>query len=123
MKIALSVNTPDLDAAIDPRFGRAAYLLVVDTATGEWLAHENPGQNASGGAGVQAAQFVAGLGVQAVISGEFGPHAFDALHAAQIAMYTYGDCHTAQDAIERFKAGGLRQTGAASAGGRHGRSA
>jgi predicted Fe-Mo cluster-binding NifX family protein len=123
MKIVLSVASPNLTAAIDPRFGRAAYLLVVDTETGQWQAHENPGQNASGGAGIQAAQFAASQNAQAVISGEFGPNAFDALQAAQIAMYAYGNCQTAPEALERFKAGQLEQIGAATGSGHHGRGA
>jgi predicted Fe-Mo cluster-binding NifX family protein len=33
MKIVLTTALPSLEAEIDPRFGRAAYLLVVDTDT------------------------------------------------------------------------------------------
>jgi len=32
MKIAITSTGPDLEAQVDPRFGRAQYLLVVDTA-------------------------------------------------------------------------------------------
>jgi len=33
MKIAVSSQGPGLDSQIDPRFGRTAYLLIIDTAT------------------------------------------------------------------------------------------
>ena len=33
MKIAITAQGPELDAAVDPRFGRAAYFLIVDTDT------------------------------------------------------------------------------------------
>lgn len=108
MKIILSATAPDIHAEIDPRFGRGAYLLVVDTDTMEWKASANPGVQARGGAGVQAAQYATGQGVEAAISGDFGPNAFEALAAAGVKMYTYGDgCRTAKDAVERLVAGQL----------------
>ncbi len=113
MKIVLSTTSPGLDSTTDPRFGRGAYLLVVDTETMRWEARPNPGVNASGGAGIQAAQFVADQKADAAISGDFGPHAFNALQAAGIAMYLYGDCRTADEAVKRFKAGTLERVGAA----------
>jgi predicted Fe-Mo cluster-binding NifX family protein len=116
MKIILSTVTPEINSQIDPRFGRGAYLLVVDTESGQAEGQPNPGVNATGGAGIQAAQFAANRKVQAVISGDFGPHAFNALQAAGISMYVYGDCQTAAEAIERFKAGKLEQVGAATRG-------
>ncbi|MDH3567576.1 MAG: dinitrogenase iron-molybdenum cofactor biosynthesis protein, partial [Desulfobacteraceae bacterium] len=33
MKIAVTSRGKDLDSPVDPRFGRAAYILVVDTKT------------------------------------------------------------------------------------------
>jgi predicted Fe-Mo cluster-binding NifX family protein len=111
MKIVLTTVSPNLETEVDPRFGRAACLLVVDIDTLEWKAHTNPGASASGGAGIRAAQFVADQHAQAAISGDFGPHAFAALQAAGITMYIYGDCQNAHQAIERFKARQLQQVG------------
>ncbi len=120
MKIILSTTSPGLYADIDPRFGRGAYLLVVDTDTMQTEGHPNPGVNASGGAGIQAAQFVVDQKVEAVISGDFGPNAFDALQAAGISMYLYGNCRTAREALERFRAGKLQSVGAPTQRGHHG---
>ena len=111
MKIVLTTLSPNLDSEVDPRFGRAANLLVVDTDTLEWKSESNPGASASGGAGIRAAQFVADQHAQSAISGDFGPHAFEVLQAAGIAMYIYGDCQNTHQAIERFKAGQLQQVG------------
>ncbi len=120
MKIILSTTAPGLDAKIDPRFGRAAYLLYVDSDTLQTELHANPGVNAAGGAGIQAAQFVASLQTDAVISGDFGPNAFNALKAAGIAMYLYGDCQTVRQAIERLQASQLQEVGAPTQSGHHG---
>jgi len=120
MKIIITTVSPTIESEVDPRFGRGAYLLVIDPDTLEWQAHPNPGVTASGGAGIQAAQFVTEHKADAVISGDFGPHAFEALNAAGMSMYVFGDSRTAQDVIARFKAGQLKQVGAATRGDCHG---
>ncbi len=107
MKIILTATSPNFDSEIEPRFGRAAYFVFVDVDTLEWQAHPNPGTSASGGAGTQAAQFLANKGAQAVISGDFGPNAYNALKAAGIDMYLLGASRTVREAVEHFKAGQL----------------
>lgn len=109
MKILLSVLKQNIDTEIDPRFGRADYFLVIDPESHEWEAIPNPAAGASGGAGIQAAQFSAKQGCQAVISGEFGPNAFDTLQSAGILMYLYGSCKTAREAIEKYSTGELER--------------
>ncbi len=84
MKLAISITGQSLDSPFDARFGRAESFCLVDTDTGDWTAHANPALSASGGAGVQAAQFIARLGAQAVVSGAYGPKAYDTLSAANI---------------------------------------
>ncbi len=90
MKLIITATAPELAAPVDPRFGRGAYFIVVDTDTLKWQAHENQGVNAAGGAGSLAAQFAAQQGAEAVISGDFGPNAYIALAAAEIKMYLLG---------------------------------
>ena len=116
MKIIVTTASPSLDSDIDPRFGRGAYLLIVDPDTLEWQAFPNPGASAPGGAGVQAAQFVCNQKIDVVISGDFGPHAYQALNAASLPMYIYGSSVTARQVIERFKAGQLQRVGVATRG-------
>ena len=31
MKVAVTAKSTDLDSPVDPRFGRAAYILIIDT--------------------------------------------------------------------------------------------
>jgi predicted Fe-Mo cluster-binding NifX family protein len=119
MKIALTTVSPDLDAAIDPRFGRGAYFLVVDTDTLEWQSHPNPGLNASGGAGSIAAQFVSNQKAEVVISGDFGPNAYNALQAAGIDMVLFGASRTGREAVEHFKAGQLEHVSSPTGPARH----
>jgi predicted Fe-Mo cluster-binding NifX family protein len=118
MKITITASSPSIDSSVDPRFGRAAYFIVVDTDTLAWQAHANPAVGAAGGAGSQAAQFVAQQHINTVISGDFGPNAYNALQAAGIAMHLLGASTTAKEATERFKAG-LLERASASRGPRH----
>jgi len=125
MKLAISVSGNSLKSTFDARFGRAAGFCIVDTESGEWETFENPALSASGGAGVQASQFVAKHGAQAVVSGAFGPNAFDTLAAAEIEMYLApgNETHTPPEILEMFKAGQLTKaklpTHAGHHGGRH----
>ena len=122
MKLAISISGNSSDAPFDARFGRAAAFCITDTETGEWQAFENPALSASGGAGVQAAQFVARQGAQAVISGAFGPNAYETLAASEIEMYLASgvETHTAAEILEMFKAGQLTKAEAATHEGHHG---
>jgi predicted Fe-Mo cluster-binding NifX family protein len=119
MKIILTTTFPNLDSGVDPRFGRGVYFLVVDTDTLEWQAYPNSGMGASGGAGTLAAQFAANQKAKAVISGDFGPNAYEALQAAGVEMYLYGTSRTVSEAVDRFKAGQLERLSAPTGPGHH----
>jgi predicted Fe-Mo cluster-binding NifX family protein len=121
MKLAISITGNKLESPFDPRFGRAAAFCLVDSETGEWSAHENPALSASGGAGVQASQFIAKLGAQVVISGAYGPNAADTLTPAGIEMYLAPteQTLTAADVLALFKAGKLSKTDSATHEGHH----
>jgi predicted Fe-Mo cluster-binding NifX family protein len=123
VKIALSINGNDLNALFDPRFGRAQAFCIVDTESADYQIFSNAAVAASGGAGVAAAQFVADKQVDAVISGSFGPNAYDTLAAANIKMYSLpgGAGLKIQDIIEKFAAGEMGEPQSPNHGGYHGR--
>ena len=75
MKIAITAEGTDLQAFLDPRFGRCPYFLLVDPDTLECKAMPNPGMSAGGGAGIKAAHTLIGQGVKVVITGQCGPNA------------------------------------------------
>jgi predicted Fe-Mo cluster-binding NifX family protein len=106
VKVAISSAGKDLTSPIDPRFGRCAYFVIVDTETMEAQGYENPGALAGTGAGVAAAQLVANGGAEAVISKVLGPYSFAALREGDITAYT-GASGTVKDAVEQFNNGEL----------------
>jgi len=113
MKVAVSSQGDTLASVVDKRFGRCGYFIVVDTETGEFEAVPNAAGDPAHGAGVGAVRLLASLGVSAVLVGNVGPNAFEALQRAGIAAYLV-DCETVGDAVDRFKAGLVKRLDAAS---------
>ena len=108
MKIAISCSGTSLDAPVDPRFGRAAKFIVLDTETSAFEIHDNvQNLNAAQGAGIQTAQTVSQLGAEAVITGHCGPKAFRTLQAAGVKVVV-GAKGTVAEAVEAFKKGELK---------------
>jgi predicted Fe-Mo cluster-binding NifX family protein len=107
MKIAMSATGRTLDAEIDPRFGRCQYFIIVDPDTMQFEAVENSSAMAAGGAGISAAQMIAGKGVEAVLTGNCGPNAYQVLSAAGIKVIT-GVSGKVRDALQDYKSGKLQ---------------
>jgi predicted Fe-Mo cluster-binding NifX family protein len=113
MKIAVSAEGSNLEAQVDPRFGRSAYFVVVDSESGEVEAVPNAGALAGHGAGVQAAQFVVQQGIAVIIAGRIGPNAFEVLDASGIGVYQ-SQGGTVAETIAAFSAGELSAQNSAS---------
>ena len=109
MKVAVSSSGKNLDSQIDPRFGRCAYFMIVETDDMNFEVFDNENIALGGGAGIQSAQFVASKGIQAVITGNCGPNAVRTLSAAGVKLFV-GQSGTVKEAIERYKNRELRST-------------
>jgi len=108
-KICVTSEGDNLEAKVDPRFGRCRYFVIVDTDTGKFEAVTNPNIDSMGGAGVQSGQFIADKKVKAVLTGNVGPNAFRTLEAAGVDVIT-GISGTIKEVVEKYKKGGLRPT-------------
>ena len=119
MKICVSASSGNLDANVDSRFGRCPYFVVVDSETMEFTAVSNDSTNAAHGAGIQAAQTVANMGANVVITGNVGPNAFNVLSASGIKIVT-GASGNIREAIEKYKSGQLKEVSNPTVGGHFG---
>ena len=106
MKIALTAKGKTLDDQVDPRFGRCACFLVVDTDTMQVEPIENPNLTIGGGAGIQSAQLMAKHDVKVVLTGNCGPNAYQTLDAAGIKIIV-GVSGSIRVAVEQYKSGAL----------------
>jgi predicted Fe-Mo cluster-binding NifX family protein len=107
MKIAVSAAGKDLNATIDPRFGRCAYFLIVDTEDMNAEAFPNESITLGGGAGIQSAQFISSKGAEILITGNCGPNAMRTLSAAGIKVIL-DQGGIIREAVDRFKRGELK---------------
>ena len=119
MKIAVSSSGNSLDSQIDPRFGRCAYFLIVDTDDMDFETFDNESIALGGGAGIQAAQFVASKGAKAILTGNVGPNAVKTLGAAGVEVFV-GQNGTVGEALERYKSGSLQSTSTPNVADHHG---
>jgi len=109
MLIAVSTNGIDLNAQVDPRFGRCSYFLIVNSDTMEFETLTNSEAMAGGGAGISTSQAVAGKGVEVILTGNCGPNAYQALSTVGIKVVT-GVSGKVQDVIEAFKEGKYQES-------------
>ena len=112
MKIAVSSTGKEITSKVDPRFGRASFLVVVDTATMQvvQVIDNQQAQDAAHGAGINAATMVAEAGVDGVLSGRVGPKAEKVLQGAGITIYNDAQ-GTVQEAVEKISAAPPGQPG------------
>jgi len=105
MKVAVTSKGKGLDSEVDPRFGRAAYILIVDMEDDTLEVLDNSENvNAFKGAGIQAAAAVGDKGAHVLLTGYCGPKAFTTLQAAGVKVAN--DINgTVQDALDAFQRG------------------
>ncbi len=103
MKIAISSTGKEIDSKVDPRFGRADYLVIVETASGAivQVIDNLDARNASQGAGINAASRIAEAGAQVILTGRVGPKAADVCEKAGIEMVN-DVSGTVDDAVQQY---------------------
>lgn len=108
MRVAITSQGPDLTSQVDPRFGRARYIIVFDAETEGFTALDNSRNvNAAQGAGIQTVKDVVNEGVDAVLTGHVGPKALEALGAARVQVFL-GASGTVKDALSELKTAQLK---------------
>jgi predicted Fe-Mo cluster-binding NifX family protein len=102
MKIAITAMGKEIDSQVDPRFGRAHYILIVHQDGTVSEAIDN-GQNFNTmrGAGIQTAKNLADRKVEVLLTGHCGPNAFRTLEAARIKVVVE-QSGTVKEALDRF---------------------
>ena len=106
MKICITSTGKEIDAKVDPRFGRAPYFLIIDTDTGDLEVLDNSAAAESQGAGIVAAQLVSDKGVDGVLTGRVGPNALKAFQASGIILHEgVSSQETVKEALTRFENG------------------
>lgn len=108
MNIAISSSGRTLDSTLDVRFGRCEFFVIYNSEKGELKALENLGQLSGGGAGIAAAQQIIDEKVDAIITGNLGPNAYELIKRADIKVYSCGSIPV-KTAIEKCQSGDLAE--------------
>ena len=87
-RICVTSIGPDMEAEVDPKFGRANYFLIIDPKTSVVEVIENPNRDAAQGSGIQSAQLISSKNVGIVFTGSCGPKAGSVLQSAGIQVKT-----------------------------------
>ncbi len=105
MKIGFTAKGKEWDSAIDPRFGRAEYLLVYDDEKDELSSYDNTGMSEQAhGVGPGTASKLFEMGAEVLITGNGpGENAAEILRKAKIEIYTGAGELSVRKAYENYQ--------------------
>ncbi len=115
MKIAISSTGKTLESDVDSKFGRCPYFLIVeieDKKIKDFKIVENTAKAQAGGAGITAGEIVANQKVDAIITTNLGPRAFDVFE--QLGIKIYSGKGQIKEIVEKFINGNLQEISSAS---------
>ncbi len=108
-RLVVATGQGGLEDQVSTVFGRAPTFTIVEIEGGA-VSHSsvlpNPHKDAPSGAGIQAAQFVAGKAPRAVLAGNFGPNVSGVLSEAGIEMVAVSGLPVSE-AVDAYLAGSL----------------
>lgn len=111
MKIAFTAKGTEWESAMDPRFGRAEFLVVYDEESETMSHYDNRAiANVAHGAGPKTAEKLFSLGADILITGNGpGGNAGAVLSQAGMEIYVGAGELTLREAYENYKATKLRK--------------
>lgn len=87
MKIAIPVDSTNMESPVCISFGRTPYFLIYDTESKNSIFIENTAAQSPGGAGIKAAQAIVDNKVDALLTPRCGENAAMVINAANIKIY------------------------------------
>lgn len=91
MKTIITASASDVEAKMDPRFGRCAFFCLYDDKDGQTTFIKNEFKDAQGGAGTKVSELMLSMEVTRVISGDFGPKAKGMLDRYKVQLVKMQD--------------------------------
>ena len=106
MIIAIPVEEKKQEGMVCPSFGRTPFYMIYDSENAEVQFMKNTASDASGGAGIKAAQLLVDEKVDAVITPRCGKNAAEVLVGGQIKIFESAGLDIMQN-IDGFSQGNL----------------
>ena len=108
MKIAISSQGKEENSLMDSRFGRCEYFCIYDIENDGFKVIENTAINSNAGAGIEAANLVLKENIDAIVTGNIGPHANEVFKKSNIKIFT-SDVKRISDIINEYKRNKLKE--------------
>ena len=111
MKVAFSSKAENMEALIDPRFGRADFLVSYDEESGDVSHYDNRSiEGVAHGAGPKTAQKLGEIGAKVLITGNGpGGNAQTILEKNGIAVFVGAEGMTLSEAYDAYKRNELEE--------------
>ena len=104
MKTVITSTGNAISAAFDLRFGRAAWFCLFDQESGRIEFLKNEQGHLNSGAGTRTAEKMIELGVDRIISGDFGPKVKEMMEKFEIQLVVLQDVNQSiKDIIEKIR--------------------
>ena len=108
MRIAISSQGKKENSLMDSRFGRCEYFCIYDIENDGFKVIENTAINSNAGAGIEAANLVLKESIDAVVTGNIGPHANEVFKKSNIKIFT-SDVKRISNIINEYKRNKLKE--------------
>jgi len=109
MKVAVSATGNNPESPIHRQFGRCNWFLIFGETKEMIKAMENPYAEMQTGAGIGCAQDLIQEGVEAIISVQVGPKAYEVFNQARVEIYLAPPDISVRDAYEKFLSNELKK--------------
>lgn len=107
MRVAVTARGPGMEYALDESFGRAYWIMIIDTENGEIDALDNSEiRNVLQGAGEKVSNWLADMSIDVVLTGKVGPKGLRQLQELGIKVY-HGAAGTVAEALSDWRNGRL----------------
>lgn len=107
MKIAIPIQTKEINSYVNSTFGRTPYFLIYDTDIKEHSFLENSSASSQGGAGINSAQVLVDNKINVLIAQRCGENAQGVLIKADIPIFSAIQ-GTAKQNIEAYLSSNLQ---------------
>lgn len=102
MKIAIPSTGETLTSPISDFLGRAPFILIYESGSGEFDSIENPGFKIQDGSGLKASDIVLKNNVEVLLTREIGRKSYSVLQKEHIKIHLLKSSGTVKSAINKY---------------------
>lgn len=102
MKIAIPSTGNELTSPISDTLGRAPFMIIYDTSSGEYGSFANPGFQMHDGSGLKASEIILEKKAEALLTREIGRKSYSVLLKDHVKIHLMTSGGTVKSAINKY---------------------